>query len=340
MSSADEHLGVPMRAVPGGPWGRTWVVTAVLLVASCIALELFVRARGYRPSVNEDVQSWALERRRASDRSPRTVAILGASRILLAFSPGTFRDRLPGHRYVQLAYQGSAPLGSLRDLALDPDFRGIALVDVTESQFWPSNWYVQDHLLAAFHRGWRGAGQLVERWLTTQVQSRVALLAADGLRVADGLLRDGAWPPPPYTRTFADRTKFADYDLVDVERKRRIRVSRVDPNVAPADADQWLAHALSHELFVTLIRARGGHVVYVRMPTCDERWQADEARHPKAHTWDRFAAVSQATTIHFKDHATLADFACPDTSHIDSKDGPRFTGALLDILLARGVIQR
>ena len=41
---------------------------------------------------------------------------------------------------------------------------------------------------------------------------------------------------------------------------------------------------------------------------------------------------------HFKDDPVLASFSCPDTSHIDSKDGPRFTRALIDVLIARGVI--
>jgi hypothetical protein len=46
------------------------------------------------------------------------------------------------------------------------------------------------------------------------------------------------------------------------------------------------------------------------------------------------------TTVHFKDHAALAGFACPDTSHIDSKDGPAFTRGLLDVLIAKRVLPR
>ena len=334
----DDHLHVPMRQVPGGRWALTWLVTGILFAGSVIGLELGVRAHGYKPSINEDAYSWALERPRASDRSPNTIAILGASRILLAFSPVAFRERLPHHTFVQLAYQSTAPVGTLRDLALDTDFRGVALVDITESQFWPTNWHVQDDLIAAYHRGWRASGQLAERWLTTKVQSKVAVLAVDGLRVISSLVEEGQWPPPPYTTTYPDRTKFADYDLVDAERKRRIRVQRLGGTPAPADAEQWLVYALSQELFVALIQARGGRVVYVRMPTCDERWATDEAKMPKALFWDRLARISRATMIHFKDYPGLSRFDCPDTSHIDSKDGPAFTRALIDILVERGVV--
>lgn len=330
-----------MRRVPGGRWGLTWLVTLVAFVGCAIGLEAFVRSRGYQPSIKEDVNSWALERRRASDRSPRTVAILGASRILLAFSPQAFRTTLPDYRYVMLAQQSSAPVGSLRDLALDPDFRGIALVDIAENGFDRSAWDRQDALIAAYHRGWRSIGQLGERWLATQVQSRLALLASSGLLALEGLLRDGAWPKPPYTTTYPDRTKFADYDLVDVERKRKVRLqllegwTRTSDNPAP-----WLADALAQELYIALIHARGGKVVYVRMPTCDERWEHDAIKTPKALFWDRLAQATQAVTVHFQDYPALSDFECPDTSHIASKDGPRFTAALLEILAARGVFTK
>jgi hypothetical protein len=299
-----------------------------------------VRERGYQPSVKDDEYAWSWERAKVSTSSPRTVAVLGSSRILLAFSPIAFREALPDRSFVQLAYQSTAPVGSLRDLALDTDFRGVALVDITEPQFWPTNWHVQDDLIGAYHRGWRASGQLAERWLTTQVQAKVAVLAVDGLRVLGSLVEDGTLPPPPYTTTYPDRTKFADYDLVDAERKRRIRLQRLPGSPAPADPDQWLAYALSQELFVALIESRGGKVVYVRMPTCDERWATDEAKMPKAQFWDRLARLSRATMIHFKDYPSLSRFECPDTSHIDSKDGPAFTRALIDIMVERGVVAR
>jgi hypothetical protein len=56
--------------------------------------------------------------------------------------------------------------------------------------------------------------------------------------------------------------------------------------------------------------------------------------------WDRLAKTTRATTIHFKDYPSLSDFECPDTSHIDSKDGPRFTKALIDILVEKGIVSR
>ena len=330
-----------MRQVPGGRWGLVWLCTLAIAGGSMIGLEKFVRSRGFVPSVKDDEYSWALARRQASNELPHTLAVLGASRILLAFSPQAFRAALPDWTFVQLAKQGSFPLATLRDLAFDPAFRGVALVDIVESGFDMWNWDSQVPLVETFHRGWRSVGPLAERRLETAVQSRVALLSGDGLRTIRSLVLEGRWPTPFYTTTFADRTKFADYKMTDVERRRLKQVARIEAYTGEVDdPNTWLANALTHELYVWLIQSRGGQVVYLRMPTCDERWAVDESKWPKAQFWDRFAKVTRAATIHFKDHPALAGFECPDTSHIASKDGPQFTHAVLEILRERGVFQR
>jgi len=316
----------------------TMLATAIMTLSAIVALEMFVRARGFQPSVKDDEYLWASERARASDHSPTTMAILGSSRILLAFNPTAFHETLPRWKFVQLAVQGSRPLGGLIDLAMDPAFRGIALVDIVELNFKPSGYSAMDRALAAYPRGWRAAGELTERWLSTEVQQHLALLSAGGLRTLRHLSLKGAFPTPPYTTTAADRTRFADYSLVDSRARREQQLARIESWDDVQYLEGWLAEPLALEVFVAMIRARGGNVVFVRMPTCDERWAYDESVAPKAQYWDRFAAVTQAQTIHFADYLQLSSFACPDTSHIDSKDGPRFTKALLDLLVERRIV--
>jgi hypothetical protein len=327
-----------MRAVPGGRWGLTWLVVVVVVASVIARLELHARSLGYQPSVKDDAYGWAWERMRA-DGSPRTVAILGTSRIQLAFSAEAFHDVLPHWQSVQLAISGSRPLETLRDLAADPEFRGVAVVDAGESEFGATTPPGEGGELAAYHRRWRALGQMAERWLATRVQSHLAVLAVGGLRMVASLWRHGAWPAPRYVVTRADRTRYADYALADLAGLRRAQLARLGAaEVAHIDPEVWLADALLQDATVAQIQARGGQVVYVRMPTCDERWAIDERAMPKVTFWDRFAARTHAVAIHFKDDRRLADFACPDTSHLDSKDGPRFTRALLAILVERGVI--
>lgn len=329
------------RTVPGGRWGATWLAASIVVVAAVIASELFVRAHGYQPSIKDDEYNWALQRARVADGSRQTVAVLGTSRILLAFSGAAFEDVLPDWRFVQLAIDGGAAIGTLRDLAADPAFRGIALVDVHEQHFYRSRWSTAERYVGAYHHRHRAVGAMLERRLATAVQERLALLTTRGIHTLAALYRQGRWPPPPYVVTHADRTQYADFSLTDLARHRRIRIEDIESwNSATHDPERWLADALAVEPAVAAIQARGGNVVYVRMPTCDERWEFDEQTTPKAQFWDRLAARTHAITIHFKDYPELAGFECPDTSHIDSKDGPAFTRALLRILRARGAFAR
>lgn len=314
----------------------TWLVVAAMVTAIVVSYELFLRSRGYQPSVKDDEYAWAWQRMRVDD-SPRTVALLGSSRIMLAFSPEGFRQVLPDWQYVQLGINGTTAIGSLLDLANDPAFRGVALVDVSELAFYRSSWISQDAYIAAYHRRWRTVGAMIERWLATKVQSRVAISSTRSIKALSKLLGTGSWPAPPYVVTHADRTRFADYSLADLERLRSARIDLLENQPPPADAPLWLDEALEIEPAIAAIQARGGRVVYVRMPTCDERLASDEHETPKAQFWDALAARTRAIAIHFQDYPQLAKFPCPDTSHIASKDGPEFTRALLELLRARGV---
>jgi hypothetical protein len=314
----------------------TWLVVASLVAVIVVSYEMFLRSRGYQPSVRDDEYAWAWERMRVDD-SPRTAALLGSSRIMLAFSPEGFRQVLPDWQYVQLGINGSRPIGTLFDLANDPSFKGVAVVDLSELSLFKSSWSSQDAYIAAYHRRWHTVGAMIERWLATRVQARVAMSATRGINTFGKLFRDGSFPTPPYVVTHPDRTRFADYSLADVGRLRRVRIDLLQNEPPQADPNLWLAEALEVEPAIAAIEARGGRVVYVRMPTCDERYASDERETPKALFWDVLATRTRAVTVHFLDYPQLAKFECPDTSHIASKDGPEFTRALFEILRARGV---
>jgi hypothetical protein len=327
------------RTVPGGRWGATWLVVAVVVAAVAVRFELFVRSRGYQPSVKDDEYAWAWQRARVANDSPRTMALLGSSRVMLAFSASAFRDELPGWTYAQLGINGTTAIGSLWDLSRDPTFRGVALVDVSEGAFYRTSWGAQDKWIEAYRRRWRAVGAMTERVLATYVQSHLALLATRGIHTFGKAFRTGSWPGPPYVSTAADRTRFADFSLADVGRERGERVDAIKAwETGMHDPAEWLSQALEVEPAVAAIQARGGQVVYVRMPTCDERWAVEEQQTPKALFWDQLAGKTRAIAIHFKDDAVLSSFPCPDTSHIASKDGPAFTRRLLELLRERGVV--
>lgn len=339
-SSSDDHLHVPARPVPAGSWGKTWLLALVLIVAGVGGMETYVRSRGYEPSVKDDEYSWAIARGRVSDGSKSTVAILGTSRILLAFSTEAFEDAAPDYPVTQLAIDGTQPMGSLIDLAEDPDFAGIAIVDTQEFGTDPVNWHKQDPWIDAYHRRWRTPGAMAERWLATRVQSRLALLETSGMKPILNLWH----ATPPYVVTHADRTQYADYSRSDVVKQKKRQLDKVGKRAdrtrsTEEQAAAWLQKAMEIEPYVDKIQARGGRVVFVRMPTCDERWELDQRQAPKDLYWDHFAAATKAASIHFDDFEELRGFECPDTSHMDSKDAAAFTRGLVTVLKRKGVLR-
>lgn len=329
--------------MPGGRWGAPWLLALVLAFTVLAALEVFVRWKGFTPSVTDDKYLWALERARVSngndngDQARNTLAVIGTSRIALAWSAHAARAKLPDWTIAMLALEGTAPIGALRDLAADEGFRGVALVDVAEPHFSKRTWRSQQSVIRAYHRRWLDPGAIAERWLATRLQARFAVLRAGGRATLEVLLFSRRWRDVPAVTTFADRTRVVHYTPEQFAKVRARRVKKIKTK-KQANAEAWLKNVAELDASVRAIRARGGDVVFVRMPSTDERWIADEKHMPKALFWDRLPEVTDAILVHFRDEPGLASFPCPDTSHIDSQDAPAFTSALLDVLAARGVL--
>ena len=101
----------------------------------------------------------------------------------------------------------------------------------------------------------------------------------------------------------------------------------------------WLQAASEIEQWIDEIRARGGRVALVRLPTSDYHWSIPEAYCPKAQCWDALAEATSATTLHFRDVPELQDFKLPDGSHIDRRDTVRFTRILIRALETKGLFR-
>jgi hypothetical protein len=338
-TSSSERGGI-RRAVPGGPWGLTWALALPLAAAALVQVEQFVRVRGYRPSVTDDEYLWTIERSKASSGDRRTIVLLGDSRMELDVATAELRGRLPGYRVIQLALEYTTPRAALADLAADDDFRGLVVVGVIEWVL--GNDDERDTLeryVAAGHRRWRSPGAIAERWLATEAQSRLALLSATGRRTLERLISRHRWPPAIYLATQRDRSRLADYTLKNVDARRRQYEDRLrGVRLWKKSRAEWLRRAMRLEPYVDAIRARGGEVVFVRMPMSGPLERASDASFPRRTYWDRFARTTSARTIHYLDHPAMRGFNLPDDSHLDMRDAPRFTRGLVDALVALSVI--
>lgn len=325
-------------------WLKTWLVGLLLALACLAGWEVALRRLGYRPTVLDDLALWAVERDRVyGDCCEKPVVLLGDCRIRLGFVPQVLADRLSGHQVVQLAVERTSPVAVLRDLAEDEDFTGVVICALNTRQLCRDMWDTQQPYVD-YYRHEYGLNRKLNRIAATAVQRRLAI-ANPQLRFhrqIGRLIWKGRLPKPVFIETRADRSRLADYSRADVEANRRYALNlarSLCTDYAVPDPAQWLEGAMEVEQWVRAIQDRGGQVVFVQYPATGELLHYDEQVFPRAQYWDAFAAQTSAVCIHFQDEPSLSGFACPDDSHIDRADAPRFTQGLTRVLEERGLFR-
>lgn len=336
-----DGVGPPTVTPPRLPWGRALVLSVVIASVALGGEEAFWRSLGHRPSVSSNTTNhWRFWRQQANRRG-RTVVLIGASRIQTAFCIETFSQRFPDHRVVQLGvYAGGSPIGTLQELSEDEEFSGIVICDVLAPLLFRNRWRDQE-LLYGSHAFNGGTAQLLEhipRWL---LEDRLALLRPN-LRIR-ALMESQTWPTPEIVRLRFDRSIELDFSVIPNLAQFREDKNREFKDLYARQAksnrtDVFLQHIERIEQAVRRIQQRGGKVVFLRSPSSRGRRAIEEEHNPRKDYWDRFAESTSATSIHFEDVAAMRMLTCPDDSHLDWRQRPEFTAALLDELVRHDVL--
>jgi len=277
------------------------------------------------------------------------------------FALDVARRRFPGIATRQLAIVGKMPMDTLADLSADANFRGTVICAITVRTLvrWPllemlpelsrqpseTKTEGQRDYVDYFHKN-RTANTDLDALLQAKVQSG-AVVSNPSVGVKR-IVQVAAWehqlPSLTYVHQHLDRggsAKFSSITTAQLAKNREHRfraVRRGAELTRPQDPQAWLQLTESVEPLVRAIQGRGGQVVFVRFPISGEYWKQISRLYPKKKYWDRFAAQSSAVCIHFQDVPGMRGFDCPDLSHLDARDAPRFTDALLDELVRRGVL--
>jgi len=294
--------------------------------------------------VGDTAEFWAHHRGRVAGGEPgEPVVIVGASRAQVGLDPAVLGEALGADRVVQLTIDGSTPLEVVRDLSQDQRFRGTVLCSTTAEVLLrerdPDTRRDLEYL-ASYHQQRRSPGRLdehLESVLTARLQSRMVSFSPQ-LSVRP-IVSARLSPRPMYVHMGYDRYRPAAYrermtaDERSANRARRIdrRRERLDAgDFQPADLERLAREEL--QPMAAALRERGGELILVRLPTTDEHLLMDEVQTPRAEYWDRITPWTGIATVHFLDHASLSDYDCPDTSHIDESDSEAFSRALGDIV--------
>lgn len=330
------------RAPPTGRWALTLGVAALVAFGALAALEVLWRSQGHKPSAVDDAKLWSVQRGRVYDDN--VIAVVGSSRALLAVSLDTLRARLPRSKPVQLAIHGASPWLPLLDLLDDKRFHGTIVVDADEGMLDRKRVLRSprpEAYLATFHEGLQLDARL-NTLAAAELRARFVALSAQlsWSQVLRTRIETGAWPEVEVAIARPDRQRFADYSLIDAARQGRVRTrGLVDEYAArpPTSPRNWHKHVARLERGIRALQKRGGDVVFVNFPQSGRLLAVHQAAYPRADYWDAWAKVTRAKTLHFLDVRAMRRLKPPDSSHLDQREAPTFTNALVDELAARGV---
>ncbi len=107
------------------------------------------------------------------------------------------------------------------------------------------------------------------------------------------------------------------------------QMSKGAPPVPPKAYDAVFASVRAD---VDKIKARGGHVLFVRTPSSGPYFQGESMGFPRDKFWDRLLKETNSPGIHFKDYPAMANFDCPELSHLKLQDAALFTQSFFEEL--------
>lgn len=324
-----------------GQWGRTWIAALFAVALVLGGMEVYWRSGGHVPGVVDDMELWSLHRSRVRGGEDDAIVLLGASRIQLDLSMEVLREIFPDSNILQLAIDGKHPLAALRDLAENTEFSGIVLCSITSMGFQRQFRDDQQDYVAYFRKT-STVNRRLNRLISSFIQEHLVIVDPylKVKRLIERYIKSGKLPGPRYLITLHDRSRLADYSVINIENQYRYRIKRIkeiyegNPPVPP---EKWKAHAEEIRPLVEKIASRGGRVVFIRLPSSGEHWEIDEQFYPRKEYWDNISMLTGAITIHFKDVDGMEKFHCPEGSHLDRRDAPGFTRALAAELIKRGI---
>lgn len=321
------------------------ILMLVIVIVSLCSWEYCLRGKGFTIAYNDDEALWMKNRAKVYEPADKATVFIGSSRIEFDLDIPTW-EKTTGEKAVQLALHGSNPRPALVNLANDEKFKGKLIIDVTEGLFFgtwedrgmnkrikylkdatPAN-RVSDKLSLALE------SQFV--FIDKELFSMNALLT--DLRIPD---RKGVQPEGIFPKKFAYES-FERQEIMTDEFAKDTSMQRQVTNLWT----MWGALAKDHgiggdtlqKIFtevktsVDKIKARGGKVIFVRTPSSGGYWENEPIQFPRAEYWDKILSITNCKGIHFKDYPDMADFVCPEWSHLTQQDAGLYTQALIKAL--------
>jgi hypothetical protein len=339
------------RPIPPVPWRGMTVVVVLVVIAAAGAWEFYCRAIGYGPTLNDNEDLWTMARRRVK---PESVVIIGDSRGWFDLDLDELQRGL-GKRPVQLSGPGSCPYPVLANLANDETFHGAIICSFTPRLFMapPGSPPVERAEKNVRRSHTQTPAQRASQYLAMPLEEHVAFLKQQDLTL-DELLKRLPIPnrpgslvpphPPPYFQS-VDRERRArmieECARPGSELQRRIQQGWIPlftppppPTYIPTDVFMAEVMKAIEQRFKDVaaaaqkLRARGGKIVFVRLPVTGGLKVLEDRTTPRNQIWDRVRKDTAAPGIYFEDLPELSSFNCPEWSHLSAGDSVEFSKRL------------
>ena len=354
------HGGPPLefeRPIPQIPWRGITVVVVLVVIAAASAWEFYCRSIGYGPTLNDNEDLWTMTRRRVE---PESVVIIGDSRGWFDLDLDELQKGL-GKRPVQLAMGGGCGYPVLADLANDKTFHGTIICSFVPRLFFapPGTPPMERGEKAVRRSHTQTPAQRASQYLAMPLEEHVAFLKQEELTLDDLLKR----LPIPNRPGALIRPRLPPYfGTLDRERRARMieecarpgselqkRIQQIwlplftpppPPSYVPKDVFmEKMKDAIEKRFGDTIaavekLRARGGKVVFVRLPVSGGLKALEDRTTPRDQTWDPLLQAAGAPGIYFEDFPELAGFNCPEWSHLSAGDSVEFSKRLVPHLRA------
>jgi hypothetical protein len=341
---------------------RSAWLAVLLLILAIAAWEWHWRREGILPSADDNRHLWAENRAKVRHLSSDDVVLIGSSRVLYDIQLNEW-EKETGRRPIQLAMAGSSPMPVLRDLVENTDFNGIIVIGVTPPlyflgagpglDFWdrPAKWI--DH----FHK--RTFAQRFTHWVGKPLQRTFAFLLTDEDTFFNVLNLKTLINRIPLKGRVPEDPPFPFFSYIDEDRNVKM-IDRVAQDTAYAGMIQrtWqffitggpppdtamMARAKAAVLdmsvdYISRLKARGGHVIFVRCPSIDWFKMVEDMGFPRTATWDVLLQRTGAPGYHFEDYDFLNKYSPPEWSHLTAPDAKTFTTDLVRQMQKDGVLR-
>jgi len=333
MPLSTSNSNVYYRDIPDKSWHSIIAIAMVLIVIGLGFWEALARSMYHVPGTYQGLgYIWADERRKLDGESDVRVVLAGSSRMLWAADLDILEDKL-GTRPIQLSLPGTSPALIVQDIANNTEFNGLILVGATPRLFnstgkgftgglafdryhnlSPSQWsgnklhrFLSDYI--GFLDDAFDLFSLLERY--TSFPDRPG---AEDLKT--GLWKLGnfyddyqtdMWEPVETPGSF-DNIQITNFWTPGIER----------PPQTPEEMAESAQKTIEfYAPLIEKIRARGGDIVFIRMPSDGRYLDVDLETNHRELIWQPMTEGFDATAINSHDYPQLSsELDIPEWSHL------------------------